>query len=201
VELILKQSWTKYQKSPRFLSVLLQIWHNIMMREWASPQLLNFSRKTYVSGPQQVPWGRIRPSTPKSLPTPVLENKYVEIGPSLPFPTANQPHHSTEYITSSNEHWQRIQTATYSHYSTQCANALTSRYYILYLATFQPKVACNRITLLNSRQLWLFQFAAQIRLRTQPAAAHVNTNINRQLNYLLTYLHKLSALSNFVTTK
>jgi len=40
---------------------------------WASPQLLNFSRKIYLSGPQQVPWGLIRPSTPKSLPTPDLK--------------------------------------------------------------------------------------------------------------------------------
>ena len=32
VELILKQSWTKYQKPPHFLSVLLQIWHDIMIR-------------------------------------------------------------------------------------------------------------------------------------------------------------------------
>jgi len=39
---------------------------------WASQQLLNFSRKIYLSGPQQVPWGLIRPSTPKSLPTPAL---------------------------------------------------------------------------------------------------------------------------------
>jgi len=40
---------------------------------WASPQLLNFSRKIYLSVPQQVPWGLIRPSTPKSLPTPVID--------------------------------------------------------------------------------------------------------------------------------
>jgi len=36
---------------------------------WASPQLLHFSRKIYLLCPQQVPWGLIRPSTPKSLPT------------------------------------------------------------------------------------------------------------------------------------
>jgi len=44
---------------------------------WASPQLLNISRKIYLSGPQQVPWGLIRPSTPKSLPTPDLDGKLV----------------------------------------------------------------------------------------------------------------------------
>jgi len=53
------------KKSPCFISVLLCIRHE----GWASPQLLNFSRKIYLSGPQQVPWGLIRYSTPKSLPT------------------------------------------------------------------------------------------------------------------------------------
>jgi len=43
-----------------------------MMRGWARPRLLKFSRKIYLYGPQQVPWGLIRPSTPKSLPTPGL---------------------------------------------------------------------------------------------------------------------------------
>jgi len=35
-------------------------------------QLLNFSRKIYLFGPQQVPWGLIWPLTPKSLLTPDL---------------------------------------------------------------------------------------------------------------------------------
>ena len=43
---------------------------------WVSQELLNFSRKIYLSGPQQVPWGLIRPSTPKSLPTPTLEGHF-----------------------------------------------------------------------------------------------------------------------------
>ena len=75
MELILKQSWLKYQKCPCFLSVLSQIWHDIMMRGWARPRLLKFSRKIYLYGPQQVPWGLIRPSTQKCLPTPELKEQ------------------------------------------------------------------------------------------------------------------------------
>jgi len=76
VELILKQSWTKYQKSPHFpLSAFADMtWHNDKGDGLVHSYF--FSRKIYLSGPQQVPWGLIQPSTPKILPTPALLTTY-----------------------------------------------------------------------------------------------------------------------------
>jgi len=71
--------------------ILKQIWHDIMMRGWASPQLLNFSCKIYLSGPQQVAWGLILPSTPKSLQTPELDSSWWHVSWNSRFQQEGKP--------------------------------------------------------------------------------------------------------------